>query len=91
MEPPAQPHQLVNDRGYDFRAAIPVMGEDAKIAIRLDDEPFLSWEGAISSLSVAEAWDIPVPGIFAVGLQRGSVIWHQLELHMHSGQAGAPQ
>ncbi|MFT5128660.1 MAG: WD40 repeat protein, partial [Rhodothermales bacterium] len=71
-----QPHHLNNDHRYELQVTVELAGDDTKIGIRMDGEPFLRWQGPQTALGVSTAWDIPDRAVLGLGLQRGTVIWH---------------
>jgi hypothetical protein len=58
---------FVNNRVYDVAITVRTIGEDAKIAVDVDDRPFIRWIGPIDHLSLPGEWSLPASATLAVG------------------------
>jgi hypothetical protein len=58
---------FVNSRVYDLDITVRTIGPDAKIAVDVDDRPFIRWVGPIDDLSLPGDWSLPQSAALAVG------------------------
>lgn len=58
---------FVNNRAYDVEITVRTIGEDAKIAVDIDDRPFIRWIGPIDQLALPDEWNLPASATLAVG------------------------
>jgi hypothetical protein len=80
-----RPSKFDNDRVYRVTAQVKLTGDRAEIAVQLDDQPFMSWNGPQSALSAGYA--VAERGCFGLGLWGAGVQFSEARIKMLSGEA----
>ncbi|MCX5673397.1 MAG: hypothetical protein NTX87_00155 [Planctomycetota bacterium] len=79
-----RPSKFDNDRVYRVTAQVKLTGDRAEIAVQLDDQPFMSWNGPQSALSANYA--VAERGCFGLGLWGAGVLFSEARIKMLSGE-----
>jgi hypothetical protein len=77
-----KPARIVAGQRHTFSINCQVTGDDVKIEVRLDGDPYFQWQGPQADLSLHSHWNIAVPNLKvpAVGVDRTSIVFHELTL-----------
>jgi WD40 repeat protein len=82
-----KPSRIQFGRRHSFRVRVLRLGENADIVVELDGSPYFHWQGPEADVSMWPNWDIPHQRTLGIGVEKGSVTYHELTLKMLDGEA----
>ena len=86
-EAAVKPGTLVNGREYTLDITVVAKGDQARIATRLDGQPYIAWSGSQSALSMLSYLALPKSGCLGLGAYGSVVAFRSVRLRMLSGEA----
>ena len=86
-EAAVKPGTLVNGREYALDITVVAKGDQARIATRLDGQPYIGWRGPQSALSMLSYLALPKSGCLGLGAYGSVVAFRSVRLRMLSGEA----
>ncbi len=82
-----KPSQIKTGRRHQVEITVRPDGGTASIGVRLDGQPYLSWSGPPTDLSLEPNWALPRAQALGVGSWKSQVAFSNLRLRMLSGAA----
>ena len=81
-----KPGGIKNGRLYRISATVLIEGENASIAVRLDDTEVFQWSGPLSSCSLSPEYALPQPSCLAL-VASSPTVFHAVECRMLPAKA----
>jgi hypothetical protein len=85
-----RPGTLVNGKQYTVQVKVTHDGAAGVIAVQLNGDPFIAWQGSPQDLDVFSDWALPKQHTFGVGFNVGSIIFRSIRVRMVSGKLVRP-
>jgi len=76
---------LVDGQEYNLDIKVLVRGDQAEIAVLLNNKPFLGWRGPVSALSIFDPWKLPDAKYPALGAWSAVVVFRRAQLRPLAG------
>jgi len=72
--------KISNNRKHTLQLAVRLLdAQRARIAVRLDGEPYLDWEGKRASLTPDRSWRLRRPDSLGIGAYNANVVFHSCQ------------
>jgi hypothetical protein len=81
------PSKVEVGRRHAFRVRVGCVAEEAELTVELDGQPYIHWKGPESAITPMPYPTIPNLRTLGIGVDRGRVTYHELELKMLDGEA----
>jgi len=83
------PGALVNGKDYLLNVAVLLRGEEAAIAVKMDNKPYVQWKGPASALA-CNKWRSPTDTGIIIHTQNAAVTLRRLKIRAITGEVKVP-